>query len=206
MSEREAMVRKVVVTYFPMFIATLSLITSIYNGYLNNKFVDIIQRNITRTEHLKTCKEIIDAYFQVKFHAALVSENAARDRASGARQPASMALIDPENAINKFAALGTYLANLRDDASREQYTHLSWELDKLVREAINTPSADLDKRFEAADQMFGCERRLCEDRQAVNGRNTTPSAALHRQAASPGQVPIEAATNEYFAAASAERS
>ena len=154
MSEREATVRTVVVTYFPMFIATLSLITSIYNGYLNNKFVDIIQRNITRTEYLKTCKEIIDAYFQVKFHAALVSENAARDRASGARQPASVALIDAENAVNKFAALGTYLANLRDDTSREQYTHLSRELDKIVRQAVNTPSDDLDKRFEAANQMF----------------------------------------------------
>jgi hypothetical protein len=35
MSEREVTVRTVVVTYFPMFIATLSLITSIYNGYLN---------------------------------------------------------------------------------------------------------------------------------------------------------------------------
>jgi hypothetical protein len=154
MSERETTVRTVVVTYFPMFIATLSLITSIYNGYLNNKFVDIIQRNITRTEYLKTCKEIIDAYFQVKFHAALVSENAARDRASGARQPASVALIDAENAVNKFAALGTYLANLRDDTSREQYTHLSRELDKIMREAVNTPSAELDKRFEAANQMF----------------------------------------------------
>jgi hypothetical protein len=154
MSERETTVRTVVVTYFPMFIATLSLITSIYNGYLNNKFVDIIQRNITRTEYLKTCKEIIEAYFQVKFHAALVSENAARDRASGARQPASVALIDAENAVNKFAALGTYLANLRDDTSREQYTHLSRELDKIMREAVNTPSAELDKRFEAANQMF----------------------------------------------------
>ena len=27
------------VVIFPMFIATLSLATSIYNGYLNNKFV-----------------------------------------------------------------------------------------------------------------------------------------------------------------------
>jgi hypothetical protein len=161
MSEREATVRAVVVTYFPMFIATLSLITSIYNGYLNNKFVDIIQRNITRTEYLKTCKEIIDAYFQVKFHAALVSENAARERASGARQPTSMALIDAGNVVNKFAALGTYLANLRDDPTREQYTHLSRELDKIVRDAINTPSGDLDKRFEAADQMFADMNNDC---------------------------------------------
>ena len=42
MSEREVTIRTAVVTYFPMFIAVLSLVTSIYNGYLNGKFVDII--------------------------------------------------------------------------------------------------------------------------------------------------------------------
>jgi len=63
MSEREVTIRTAVVTYFPMFIAVLSLVTSIYNGYLNGKFVDIIQRNFGRTEYLRTCKEIIDAYF-----------------------------------------------------------------------------------------------------------------------------------------------
>ena len=72
MSEREVTIRTAVVTYFPMFIAVLSLVTSIYNGYLNGKFVDIIQRNFGRTEYLRTCKEIIDAYFQVKFRAGLV--------------------------------------------------------------------------------------------------------------------------------------
>ena len=81
MSEREATIRTAVVTYFPMFIAVLSLVTSIYNGYLNDKFVDIIQRNIGRTEYLRTCKEIIDAYFQVKFRAGIVSENAEREPA-----------------------------------------------------------------------------------------------------------------------------
>jgi len=71
-SQREATIRTAVVTYFPMFIATLSLLTSVYNGYLNNKFVEIIQRNLGRAEAMRTCKEIIDAYFQVKFRAGLV--------------------------------------------------------------------------------------------------------------------------------------
>ena len=50
--------------YFPMFIATLSLCTSIFNGYLNSKFLDFIQRNTGRVEYLRTCKEIIDAYLR----------------------------------------------------------------------------------------------------------------------------------------------
>src|SRR5437016_8969056 len=65
----------VVMTYFPMFIAVLSLATSLFNGYLNNKFVDIIQHNVERIEYLKTCKEIIDSYFQVKFRASLLNNH-----------------------------------------------------------------------------------------------------------------------------------
>ena len=49
MSERETRIRTILISYFPMFIATLSLVTSIYNGYLNNLFVDLIQRNVGRT-------------------------------------------------------------------------------------------------------------------------------------------------------------
>ena len=154
MSEREATIRTAVVTYFPMFIAVLSLVTSIYNGYLNNKFVDIIQRNFGRTEYLRTCKEIIDAYFQVNFRAGIVSEMAARDRAGAAPGASTAAQVDAANAVSKFAALGTYLANLRDDPTREQYTRLTQELEKIVRDAARTSAADLNKLFEPADHMF----------------------------------------------------
>jgi 5'-deoxynucleotidase YfbR-like HD superfamily hydrolase len=150
MSEREATIRTAVVTYFPMAIAVLSLVTSIYNGYLNNKFVEIIQRNFGRTEYLRTCKEIIDAYFQVKFRAGILSETSERDRA-GASTPAQ---VEAANAVSKFAALGTYLANLRDDPTREQYTRLTRELEKIVREAARTSAAELNKLFEPADDMF----------------------------------------------------
>ena len=108
-------------TYFPMFIAALSLCTSIYNGYLNSKFVDLIQNNTARVESLRTCKEIIDAYFQVKFRAGVISTNAERagggERARNRPVRASGDQIEAANAVNKFAALGTYLANLRDDTT-----------------------------------------------------------------------------------------
>ena len=77
-SDRESRIRTVLMSYFPMFIATLSLCTSIFNGYLNLKFVDFIQRNTGRIEYMRTCKEIIDAYFQVKFRAGVINASAAR--------------------------------------------------------------------------------------------------------------------------------
>jgi hypothetical protein len=148
MSDREDKIRVVVTTYFPMFIAALSLVTSIYNGYLNNRFVDLVQNNISRVEYLRTCKEIIDAYFQVKFRSGLLKD-------SGDHGAAAADQTEAANAVNKFAALGTYLANLRDDdAVRKRYTELSMTLKRIANDARQPTSPDLDALFEPADGLF----------------------------------------------------
>jgi hypothetical protein len=146
--------RALLLTYFPMFIATLSLCTAIFNGYLNMKFVDLIQRNAGRIEYMRTCKEIIDAYFQVKFRAGIINANAARERGAADVVAGSRDDIEGSNAVNRFAALGTYLANLRDEAIRRQYTELTGELVRIVGSARRTPPADFAGSFGAADQMF----------------------------------------------------
>jgi hypothetical protein len=152
MAESEGKLRVVLVTFFPMLIATLSLVTSIFNGYLNNKFVDLIQRNFGRAEYMRTCKETIDAYFQVKFRARLVSANSEQAQAGSASSTTER--IDAEAAVNKFAALGTYLANLRDETIRTRYTELVRGLEKAVAEAGRTPPAGLGPLFEGPDQIF----------------------------------------------------
>jgi hypothetical protein len=153
MSERHERIRTALVTFFPMFIATLSLVTAIFNGYLNNKFIDVIQRNVGRTEYMRTCKEAIDAYFQVKFRAGVVAAGAVGSAAASPGVP-SAADVEAANAVAKFAALGTYLANLRDEAIRRRYTELSLLLEKTVAEARRTAPAELPKLFEPADAMF----------------------------------------------------
>jgi hypothetical protein len=160
--DSESTARRIAVTYFPMFIATLSLVTSIYNGYLNGKFVDLIQHNVARTEHMRSCKEIIDAYFQVKLRVGIVADNGARERAT--KVPiagAEAARVEAANAVSKLAALGTYLANLHDEATRERYTHLSWELEEIVREAPELAPSEVSKRFEKANKMFSAMNDDC---------------------------------------------
>lgn len=143
----ELRVRGILLGYFPMFIATLSLVTSIYSGYLNSKFVDFIQRNAGRTEYLRTCKEIIDAYFQIKSRAGVIA-------ASGGNAASPAIQADVAIAVARFGALGTYLANLRDESAREQYTHLTGELEKLSAEAAKLSPADLNKRYQVPDREF----------------------------------------------------
>ena len=144
MAESDGKLRVLLITFFPMLIATLSLVTSIFNGYLNNKLVNFSQRSLSRTEYLHTCKDIIDSYFHIKLRVGVISD--------GDASPAAQ--LEAANAVNKFAALGTYLANLRDDPTRERYTRLSLELEKIVREAGGTAPTNLGKRFESADQLF----------------------------------------------------
>ena len=92
---RESRVRTAILIYFPMFIAALSLLTSIYNGYLNGNFVDFIQRNTGRTEYLRTCKEVIDAYFQAKIRIGMVN--------GVGPQAAALAQTEAANAVAKSA-------------------------------------------------------------------------------------------------------
>lgn len=159
MAVSESQVRSAVVTYFPMLIAVLSLLTAVYNGYLNNRFVDIIQRNLGRAEYMRSCKEVIDAYFQVKFRADLLSETAAAGGADSARLASQQ--VEARNAVNRLAALGTYLANMRDEATRARYSELSRMLESIVQAAPRLPPAQLRQRFDAADPLFGAMNDDC---------------------------------------------
>ena len=152
MSERESTIRAVLLGYFPMFIATLSLVTAIYNGYLNGKLVDLIQRNLGRGEYLRTCKEILEAHAQVGFRAKILSQTGQRAR-TGNPVDMTAARNEADSALIKYISLATYLANLQPDA-RERYTHLSIELEKILNEAPQLTLGDLNKRFEQTDQMF----------------------------------------------------
>ena len=57
--------------------------------------------------------------------------------------------------MNKFAALGTYLANLRDDAIRKQYTDLTAETRKNHEQRqAHAASETFNGLFANADPMF----------------------------------------------------
>jgi hypothetical protein len=152
MSERESKVRTAVIVYFPMFIAALSLVTSMYNGYLNNKFVEFIQGNLGRAESLRTCKDILETHAQVQFRAKILSQIGERAR-QGNTVDLTAARNDADSALIKYVSLATYLANLHPVA-RERYTRLSVELENILNEASQLAPDDLNKRFEKTDPMF----------------------------------------------------
>ena len=146
MSNNTPSQRAVTITYFPMFIATLSLLTSIYNGYLNSRFLDVIQNNVGRVEYMRTCKEVVDAYFQLKFKAGELHQSGTTANA--------VAVADAGLAIAKFGALSTYLVNLRDETVRDPYTQFTRKLERTVASAPILSAEQFKTEIAALDQAF----------------------------------------------------
>ena len=69
--------------------------------------------------------------------------------------------IEAANAVAKMSALGTYLANLRDESVRVRYTELSMAVNKAVSDARQTPPDALEKLFEPADRIFASLNADC---------------------------------------------
>ncbi len=146
MSNNTPSQRAVMITYFPMFIATLSLLTSIYNGYLNSRFLDVIQNNVGRVEYMRTCKEVVDAYFQLKFKAGELHQSGTTANAA--------AVADAGLAIAKFGALSTYLVNLRDETVRDPYTQFTRKLERTVASAPSLPAEQFKTEIASLDQAY----------------------------------------------------
>jgi hypothetical protein len=136
----------------PLVIATLTLVSSFFQSVNYARNIDSAQRNVLRAEALKTCRDIIDVFFQFRLKAE--EANARRD-AMGAMVPAEMRAL-----VYRFGAYGTFLANFQDEAARVRYTELTWELNAIAEKAAALPADEFGKRFAVADERFG---RLNED-------------------------------------------
>src|SRR5688572_14191331 len=144
---------------FSMLLATMSLGAAFYQNYIYTQLIQVVQRNVARGEYIRSCKEVIEAYFQIKLKVALIARNAERTANGGAAE--GMLDVEAANAISRFAALGTYLANFQNEDTRYQYTQLSWTLEKILATARNTPPGDLEKLFEPADKLFASMNEDC---------------------------------------------
>ncbi len=90
--------------YISFFVAALSLVATIYQSYLNTRYVELIQTSVARAETARTCKDLIDAYFQIKFKT---SASPPRLSARKIRIAPSVIAASSEalNSVSRFAAL-----------------------------------------------------------------------------------------------------
>jgi len=149
-----------VFAYISFFVAALSLVATMYQAYLNTRYVELIQTSVARGETARTCKDLIDIYFQIKFRTAALAS--ALEREKNPNLPSVIAASSEAlNTVSRFAAFGTYLANFQGEEKRAQYTALSNELARIVDLAHKAPSGDAEKLFDKADALFGTMNADC---------------------------------------------
>ncbi len=158
---RESRLRGAVIFYFPMFIATLSLVLSIYQGYLFHASIEIMQKNVARGEYIRTCREIIETYFLVKQKIGVLMPAADRGNVAGASRLSENNRLEAQVAVAKFGGLGTYLANFQDAGTRARYTDLTRTLTAIIEQSRTTPLPEIDKLFEPADKLFSAMNDDC---------------------------------------------
>jgi hypothetical protein len=144
-----------------IFLAMMSVGAALYQNYIYTRQLEAIQRNVSRGEYIRTCKEVIDAYFQVKLKVGVIARAGERERSVNIGMADTMMELDAATAVSKVAALGTYLANFQSDDTRYQYTQLSLTLEKILGNAHATPPSEVAKLFEPADRLFATMNDDC---------------------------------------------
>jgi hypothetical protein len=146
--------------YISFFVAALSLVATMYQAYLNTRYVELIQTSVQRGETARICKDLIDAFFQIKFRTAAVAS--ALEREKNPNTPSVIAASSEAlSAVSRFSAYGTYLANFQGEEKRAQYTALSNELMRVVELTYKSPTGDTAKLFGKADELFGTMNADC---------------------------------------------
>lgn len=139
--------RTSLLAFLSIGLAALTVSAAVYQNYIYTRLLDAIQRNVSRTEYSRACRDVIEAYFQVKLRVGLVLA----ERAGAA---AGMLDMEASNAVSRVGAYGTYLANYQNEAVRYQYTQLTLELGRIVLAARAGGERDVDKVFAKADELF----------------------------------------------------
>jgi hypothetical protein len=136
----------------PLVIAGLTLVSQSFQSLNYARNIDSAQRNVLRAEALKTCRDIIDVFFQFRLKAEEASH-----RQAGA---SPMLGSEMKSLASKFGAYGTFLANFQDEDVRYRYTILARELAAIAEAAGGMAQPDLAQRFAKAEEAFG---KLNED-------------------------------------------
>jgi hypothetical protein len=141
----------------PLGIAMLSLVSSIFQSWNYARNIESAQRNILRTESLRTCRDIIEVFFSFRLKA----EEANRRAVDGGAANQDMMTVELKALVYKFGALGTFLANFREDEARGAYSALTWELLAVAEKSAQVSANEFAKLFGAVDTRFDAFNQDC---------------------------------------------
>jgi hypothetical protein len=155
------------VSYLSLAVASLSMVTSLYQGWLQTENMATVTRDIARREQIRVCRDVIEAYFEAKLRIGLLADAVERTGAAYVPGgPAEQAAI----AVSRIGAYGTFLANVEGEEARDRYTRLTRELEVALAAASKGSAGTPDGLFREADRHFAGMNEDC----AVSSRLAAP--------------------------------
>src|SRR5437588_10567101 len=90
--------RPALIVVLSILLAAMTTSAALYQNYIYTRQLDAIQRNVTRGEYIRACRDVIEAYFQVKLQVGFIMMN--HGRAAGAPPPGRMHEMEAANAVS----------------------------------------------------------------------------------------------------------
>ncbi len=139
-----------------LILAALSLAATIVQTYNYRRNIESIQKNVLRAENLRSCKEVIEVFFDFRLKAEQLN---AMSATPGSRIEAARSEL--KSVVYKFGATGTFLANFAPDMARERYAALAWDMLDLAEKAGTLAAGQFESRFAKIDEAFSTMNSDC---------------------------------------------
>jgi hypothetical protein len=140
-----------------LVIAALSLAASIQQGINYSRNIETVQKNVLRTENLKTCRDVIEVFFAFRLKA----EEAQAAGPSLAQEVQAASRREMKALVYRFGGLGTFLANFAPEAMRARYAALAWKMNEIADKASGMSAEDFAAKFAIVDADFSTLNEDC---------------------------------------------
>jgi hypothetical protein len=121
--------------------AVLALASSSFQSWSHARSIEVVQRNVLRAENVRTCRSIMDVFFQLRFKT---------DEANMSCPPS----MELKPLVDKFGALATHLTHFREEAVWQLDTVLNWQTPSVAERAATGSVAEYQAHFVKRDASF----------------------------------------------------
>lgn len=145
-----------------LIIAGLSLAATIAQTYNYRRNIESIQKNVLRAENLRSCKEVIEVFFDFRLKLEQLNATASgQGSAAGQGSSTDAARLALKSVVYKFGAAGTFLANFAPETARARYAALAWDMLDIVDKAGTFEIGQFETRFARIDDAFSAMNSDC---------------------------------------------
>jgi hypothetical protein len=147
-----------VLTLVPLLIALLALWLSMEQARQFQAMLQDTDRNALRAEYGRTCRDVMQQYYDVKQKVSVLMPAADRSNIAGASRVTEASRLDVQVAVGRLAS---YAIGATDDGLRSRIANLVRVVGAVAERARAVQLNDIDRLFEPADKALAQVNEDC---------------------------------------------